>query len=132
MRSFILASFLAAFVLFIGCGEANSQNAKYLLDASSFAQKVKSTPDAVIVDVRTPVEYIGGHLENAQNIDWRGNDFEVKTGKIDKSKPVFIYCQSGGRSASAVSKLREDGWKEVYELEGGISSWKSANLPVKK
>lgn len=132
MRSFILASFIAVFVLFIGCGEANSKDAKHLLPAASFAKKIKETPNAVVVDVRTPGEYSGGHIENAQNIDWRGNDFDAKTAKLDKTKPVFVYCQSGGRSASAVSKLKADGWKEVYELEGGIGSWKSANMPVKK
>src|ERR1035437_4915023 len=48
---------------------------------------------------------------------------------IDKSKPVFFYCLSGGRSSSAASQMRNDGFKEVYELDGGIMKWRGANLP---
>ena len=82
-----------------------------------------------MLDVRTPAEYTQGHLSNARNIDWNGGEFEKSIAKLDKSKPVFVYCLSGGRSAAAASKMRSIGFREVYELSGGFAKWKAAKLP---
>ena len=79
--------------------------------------------------MRTVEEFSRGHLLNAANIDWKGNDFQTQVSTLDKSKPVFVYCLSGGRSAEAVGQMRSDGFKEVYELQGGIMKWREANLP---
>lgn len=105
-------------------GPANS-----LLPATEFSEKIKATPNAAIIDVRTPEEFSKGHLQNAQNIDWNGDAFDQQTEALDKSTPLMVYCLSGGRSAEAADALRKKGFKEVYELEGGIMKWRSANLP---
>ncbi len=110
----------------LGC---NTPNGKKNLAANDFSEKIKEQPSAPIVDVRTPEEFIKGHLVNAKNIDWNNTDFDTKIATLDKSKPVFIYCLSGGRSSSAATKMRNDGFKEVYELTGGIMKWRAANLP---
>ena len=68
-------------------------------------------------------------MPNAKNIDWNGNDFQVQVSQLDKSKPVFVYCLSGGRSSSAAKQMRESGFKQVYELSGGIMKWRAADLP---
>ena len=69
------------------------------------------------------------NLPNAKNIDWNGNNFDQEIASFDKSKPVFVYCLSGGRSSSAAKKMRSEGLNEVYELKGGIMKWRAANLP---
>ncbi|MCA6392817.1 MAG: rhodanese-like domain-containing protein [Cytophagales bacterium] len=69
------------------------------------------------------------YLPNAFNYDWNGNEFDKQIAMLDKSKPVFVYCLSGSRSSSAANKMRSDGFKTVYELNGGIMKWRSANLP---
>jgi thioredoxin len=107
----------------------NGQNAKYNLSAVEFDTEIKTHPIAPLVDVRTPDEFSKGHLQNALNIDWNGNSFDSEISKLDKSKPVFVYCLSGGRSGQAAAKMRADGFKEVYELQGGIMKWRGANLP---
>lgn len=107
----------------------NGQNAKYNLSAVEFDTQLKSNFTAPLIDVRTPDEFSKGHLQNAVNIDWNGNNFDQEIAKLDKSKPVFVYCLSGGRSGQAASKMRADGFKEVYELQGGIMKWRGANLP---
>ncbi len=107
----------------------NGQTQNALLTATEFAKKIKEMPRAPIVDVRTPDEFSKGHLVDALNIDWNGKDFNNQVSTLDKSKPVFVYCLSGGRSASATKKMRSDGFKEVYELSGGIMKWRAANLP---
>lgn len=115
--------------LFVSCnGQTTSKYES--LAAVTFAEKIKSTPQAAIVDVRTPEEFAGQHLDNAVNIDWNGDNFEGKIGKYDKSKPIFVYCMSGGRSKMAAAKLAELGFNKIYELQGGIMKWNAAGLSV--
>jgi thioredoxin 1 len=91
-----------------------------------YEQKLNAATDAQVVDVRTPEEYGSGHLLNAMNIDWNGEDFAQKTAALDKNKPTFIYCKSGRRSREAGIQMKKDGFKEVYEMEGGLGAWKKA------
>lgn len=129
MKKLLIIGFAALAVLQNSCTNGQTQNNKTNLQAAEFAEKIKELPAAPIIDVRTPGEFSKGHLKNANNIDWNGNDFEKKISTFDKSKPVFVYCLSGGRSAAAASLMREQGFKEVYELDGGIMKWRGANLP---
>ena len=124
-----LLNFLFIGFLFASCN--GQTNAKYeSIAAVNFAEKIKSTLQPAIIDVRSPEEFAGQHLDNAINIDWNGDNFEVKTTKLDKSKPVFIYCMSGGRSKKAAEKLVELGFSKIYELQGGIMKWNAAGLSV--
>ena len=97
---------------------------KTVLDPTSFDATIKSTANAVVIDVRTPEEFSKGHLQNAKNIDWNGANFDKQTESIDKTKPVFVYCLSGGRSSAAAAKMRSNGFTTVYELEGGMMKWR--------
>jgi thioredoxin len=128
MRKLFAIALLA--ILFKSCsnGQTNSTT-KTNLSAIEFAEKLKEMPTATIIDVRTPDEFSKGHLANALNYDWNENEFDKQIAPLDKSKPVFIYCLSGGRSSSAASKMRSEGFKTVYELDGGIMKWRGANLP---
>lgn len=129
MKKYIIFVLTAFTIILNSCSTGQSQNVKTNLTAVEFAEKIKESPNAPIIDVRTPDEFSGGHIQNAQNIDISGSDFEQQIETLDKSKPVFVYCLSGGRSASAASAMREAGFKEVYELDGGIMKWRGANLP---
>jgi thioredoxin 1 len=126
-----MAVALMAFILG-SCSDLKSQEARATLPAIEFAAKIKEIPDAVIVDVRTPEEFSNGHLHNAKNFDWQGDQFDKQISSLDKSKSVFIYCHSGNRSRSAASNMRVSGFKKVYELEGGIIKWEAAHFPVTK
>lgn len=79
--------------------------------------------NAQIIDVRTPEEYQEGYIKSAININVNGEDFIAKASKLDKSKPVYVYCKLGGRSAKAADKLAEEGFTKVYDLKGGITQW---------
>ncbi len=129
MSKLFSIALMAITVLFNSCTNGQTQTTKTNLSATEFANKIKELPTAPIVDVRTPDEFSKGHLLNANNFDWNGNDFEKQIAPLDKSKPVFVYCLSGGRSSSAANKMRSEGFKEVYELDGGIMKWRGANLP---
>ncbi|QIE59122.1 rhodanese-like domain-containing protein [Rasiella rasia] len=88
----------------------------------------KSNQGLQVLDVRTPEEYGVSHLKDAQNICVTENDFKEKVEGLDKEKPVYVYCKKGGRSARAAKILVEMGFKEVYDLQGGITAWESEGL----
>lgn len=113
-------------VLAVAC---NSQNAQKL-KPTEFNDKIKNTANAVILDVRTPEEFDQGFIANAVNIDYRGDNFQSEIAKLDKSKTYFVYCLSGGRSASAASYMQSNGFKSVINLDGGILAWQGAGLPI--
>lgn len=100
------------------------------LDATAFEQKINTEKNIQLIDVRTPDEYVQGFIAKAQNIDWNDNNFEIEVAKLDKTKPTYIYCLAGGRSASAASKLSNLGFTQVYELKGGMNAWRNASKPV--
>ena len=109
-------------LFFISCQGQTAETIK-TIDANLFAQKLKATPNAQLLDVRTPDEFNIEHINNAVNVNWNGADFVSKANNYDKTKPVFVYCKVGGRSASAANKLAGMGFKEIYNLEGGIMKW---------
>lgn len=89
-----------------------------------FQEKIR-TADAQLIDVRSEGEFSDGGIQGATNINWNGGNFEQRVASLDKNKPVFVYCLSGGRSGSAANKLNEMGFKEVYNLDGGLVRWRA-------
>ena len=101
-------------------------------EAHSLIQTNLNNPDFVIIDVRTPEEYLSGHIKNAINIDYNSEEFFERIEGLNKSKTYFVYCRSGHRSAEAVKVMKELGFIEVYNLKTGINGWKAIGLPVVK
>jgi rhodanese-related sulfurtransferase len=93
------------------------------MDAQNFEMKLKATKGPILLDVRTPAEYASGHIAGATELDYYSKDFKAGANKLDKTKPVFVYCASGVRSNAAVGVLKDLGFKEIYDLRGGIRSW---------
>lgn len=92
------------------------------LDADAFKAKMDEGAGK-LVDVRTPDEYSGGTIGEAVNIDFMADNFEEEIQKLDKSTPMLVFCQAGGRSQQAAQKMSELGFTEVYDLLGGYGSW---------
>lgn len=113
--------------IIISCNGQSRKESKSI-EPRVFSEKIKATQNAQIIDVRTPKEFDEQHLDNAINISWNSNDFDSRVAQYDKSKPIFVYCLSGGRSAKAAIKLAELGFTEVYEMDGGILKWNAAGL----
>ena len=86
----------------------------------------------ILLDVRTPDEWNAGHLKDAVHFDWYADDFKERVAKLDKSKPVLVYCAAGGRSGKAQDVMQDLGFKRVVNLEGGYNAWTAAGLPVVK
>lgn len=128
--NFILFFFAALFIS--SCTNGQSNKGFKSVTVKEFSEKLAENPDAVLIDVRTPGEYADGHLQNAVNIDWKGNDFDTQVSNLDKSKPVYLYCLSGGRSTAAANFLKEEGFSEVIEMDGGMMKWRSEKMPETK
>ena len=117
-------------VLSLGLISCSAQDGGYQnVDASEFAKHVKEHPGTVL-DVRTPGEVAAGTLPNAVHINVHDADFAQRAGKLAKDQPVYVYCKAGGRSARAAKQLVEMGFKDVYNLSGGITAWKSAGNKI--
>ncbi len=101
-----------------------------LFDADKF-EKLITGNNTQLLDVRTMGEFRGGHLKNALLADWNDrSQFIERTKHLEKTKSLYVYCLSGGRSSAAADWLRKQGFTNVYELEGGINAWKRQNKPV--
>lgn len=126
-----MKTLILIFSLFIFGSYSNAQNVSTVkkLTATELQQKIQKNNALQIVDVRTPGEFKKGHIRNAMNIDINGSEFKNQLAALDKTKPVFVYCLSGGRSKSAVNYMQKNGFTEIFELPGGMIEWRSENLP---
>lgn len=97
-----------------------------LLSGSEFVKTYQSTQGAVLLDVRTPGEFTAGHIEGATNIDFENPSFASELLKLDKEKSYFVYCRSGNRSGQAITLMKSEGFKNIYELQGGVVSQPSS------
>ncbi|MDR2971745.1 MAG: rhodanese-like domain-containing protein [Bacteroidales bacterium] len=103
-----------------------------VVNADEFEKQMKATKCEQLIDVRTPQEFEKNHLENAVNIDFKSPDFKKSIEKLDKTKPVLVYCVVGKRSNEAGKIFIEEGFKTVYDLEGGLNAWIKAEKAVEQ
>ncbi|HFB99858.1 MAG TPA: rhodanese-like domain-containing protein [Phaeodactylibacter sp.] len=82
-----------------------------------------------LIDVRTPREFADAHIPGAINVDYKNANFKANAAKLDKSKPVLIYCRSGARSGRAM-KIMEGLGLKVYNLNNGFLDWKAKGMKV--
>lgn len=128
-QSILAITTVALLMALSACGQQHQQGSAQVQKPVDFDKSYHADPNGVLVDVRTKDEFDSGHLENAMLMDWNADDFDARAAAVDKSKTIYIYCLSGGRSASAAKHLRSQGY-QVVEMEGGIMKWKSAGLAV--
>lgn len=90
-------------------------------------EKGMHKPGVQLLDVRTAEEFRTGYLPDALQADFTDKEeFFSRIRYVDKHKPVYIYCLSGGRSTAAAKWMRSNGYTNVVEMEGGIIAWKKA------
>ncbi|MBU2945362.1 rhodanese-like domain-containing protein [Zobellia uliginosa] len=94
-----------------------------ILDKKEYATAISGSK-VQLVDVRTANEFSGGHIKGAKNIDFFNSaNFEKSFQKLDKNKPIYVYCRSGARSQKAARKLLNMGFTQIFDLKGGYSRW---------
>lgn len=92
------------------------------LTPAQFATAIRQ-PGAVLLDVRRPDEFAAGHLPAALNLDVTAPDFAPRSAQLDKTRPTYVYCRSGARSAKAAEQLAQAGFAHVSNLLGGVLDW---------
>jgi phage shock protein E len=103
-----------------------------MLTPQNFESKMREAKVYQVLDVRTESEFSQGHLKDAVLLDYYRKDFKDQLSKFDKNKPVFVYCAVGGRSNAAAGIMKGMGFKQVFDLQGGIKAWSQAQKPVVK
>ncbi|MDD5030830.1 MAG: rhodanese-like domain-containing protein [Rhodoferax sp.] len=87
---------------------------------------------AVVVDVCEPAEFAAGHVIGAKNIPLAQLEDKLASAVKNKATPLILVCKSGARSSRAVALAKKIGFAKVQSLSGGMTAWRSANLPVEK
>ena len=119
---------LLVILILASCSESSNNKQKSVLitgdiDVIEFKKLVSDKDNEVILDVRTPEEVDQGIIPGAINIDYYSDTFEEEIKKLDHNVPVLVYCRSGGRSSKSMELMNKLGFKEVYNLLGGYTSW---------
>ena len=91
------------------------------LAQDEWVEELENDDNAVVLDVRTDDELGEGVIKNAIHIDiYKGQEFIDALEDLDKSKNYYVYCRSGNRSGQACAIMDQLGFKNAYNLEGGI------------
>lgn len=100
------------------------------LAACSSSPSLEVSSDAVIVDVRTPGEYVQGHLDGAVNIDLQSGAFEQEISQLPADGEYIVYCRTGNRSAQAVAIMEGLGFENVTDAGGVDAASSSTGIPI--
>ncbi|UZO79285.1 rhodanese-like domain-containing protein [Aquimarina sp. ERC-38] len=134
MKIKLLSIISILLVLSVSCAQTTETTEKSTIELLSPEEMntLLSLENVQLIDVRTPKEFQGGHIKGAINIDYRDANFLEMLAKVDKSKPVAVYCKKGGRSGACSNIMQKEGFQKIYDLDGGITSWIYEGKPVSK
>ena len=138
MKKYSFLFFAILTLVIVSCNDAQKTNDKAMTQTievvapKAMYEILLKDPSAQLVDVRTKDEFAVSHLKDAQNICVTDNDFKQKVAFLDRSKPVYVYCKKGGRSAQASKILKQMGFTKIFDLQGGITNWEQQQLSTQK
>ena len=115
----------ASVLLLAGC--SSSAAGVTNMNVSEFSKKITEA-GVITIDVRTPGEFMTGHIQGAENIDFESGNFENEISTLDKNGTYAVYCRSGNRSGQAVAIMHDAGFHNVYNLNGGIIDWTNSGM----
>ena len=124
---------LALLLVVAACSSGSDTATIDLVSPAEAAQVVEDDPAGLVVlDIRTPEEFNDVRLAGAINVDYYDADFADQLDALDKNDPYVMYCRSGNRSSDAIKTMKELGFVEVYEIDGGIVNWYDSGFPVEQ
>ena len=112
--------------------QTSSQTTYQDVNVEQASKMMQEKKNLLVLDVRTPGEVAQGKIEGATVIDFQGATFNSIIDKLDKDQPVLVYCAVGGRSSRTMAIMKDKGFKEVYNLSGGIQAWTAAGKTIVK
>ena len=110
--------------------QACSNNAKTHITQSALLQQMQESPAPVIIDVRSEYEYQAGHIPAALHVPfWKTfNTEQLKS--YSTTQPFVLYCEHGPRTGIAKWGLSMQGFENIRYLQGHMSAWRQADLPI--
>lgn len=125
----LVAAVALAGVTLGACG--GTATAIELVPATEAAEVLEErAPEVVLLDVRTLEEFNGIRVPGSVNIDFYAANFAAQLDELPKDVPYVVYCRSGNRSSSTMDIMRDLGFAEVWDVDGGIIAWSEAGLPL--
>ena len=118
---------ISSLLLLVGCSTSTAGATN--MDVLEFSKKITES-GVVILDVRTPGEFAEGYIEGARMIDFQGGSFETEIASLDKDVTYAVYCRSGNRSGQAVKIMQDAGFRNLFNLEGGVIDWANQGMPL--
>jgi len=128
----ILLTILISFVGFVPVTAGNVYHNIKVSQAEKMIREHEGKGTLVILDVRKPGEFSGGHIKGAINIDFWSKAFSDSVSKLDKKQMYLVYCTSGVRSGGAAKEMRKLGFEKLYNMKGGMFGWRAAKLTLVK
>lgn len=123
----VIGLVMVSAVILTGC--SNTTDSATNLDPAAFKAKTQEA-GVIVLDVRTTQEFNEGHIENAININVESDSFLSQIESLDKSKSYAVYCRSGRRSADAITKMANQNFTSLTNLNGGIIDWTNAGFAL--
>lgn len=102
------------------------------IDIQALKSKMDAQPDLCLIDVRELSEWNEARIPGAIHIPKDEIPARINSCVPDKSQPIYLHCKAGGRSMTSAQCLMAMGYNEVYSVDGGITAWALAGLPVLK
>ena len=121
-----IVALIASALLIAGCSSSSSATD---LSVTEFSSKIAES-GVVTLDVRTPGEFAEGYMEGERLIDFQSGNFENEIATLDKNATYAVYCRSGNRSGQAVKVMKDAGFSNVFNMNGGVIEWANAGLPL--
>jgi rhodanese-related sulfurtransferase len=129
----VLLILVGLFVISLAQADDDGQDLVTTIEVNDAREFAARHENAVIMDVRTPVEYETSHIPGAVNVDVQDESFEGTVAALDPNKTYIVHCTknpANGRSNRALQILQRLGFKHLYSLEGGYVAWQDAELPL--
>ena len=107
------------------------QNPYDIIPTDALKKITNHDKNSILIDVRTKEELDEIKIEGVINIDFYSGEFENDLLNLDRYKTYYLICRSGRRSGLATIFMRDNGFKEVYNIKGGMVEWQNSNLSLK-
>lgn len=121
--------FAVLFVLF--AATACAQGGDYYKNITAEqAQEALSAGKVVVLDIRTPAEFVESHIKGGINIDFYSPQFKASLGELNRDTTYLVYCRSGNRSGKAMAAFGELGFKNILHLKNGFADWVGRSMPI--
>lgn len=100
------------------------------VSAEEVKRALDTNEEAIFLDVRTDEEYVRGHLAGSLHLPVGAVLDRAETVLSDKKKTIYVYCLSGSRSTFATEQLQKLGYENVFNMTGGLLSWRAKGYPL--